>query len=473
MASALPAVSETPVAADDDRLMVELVSRIGGLGVEVADVAGNVEQVTARVAQQAEQFKRLQAAVEEMVAANRRIDDAAHTLRAAAQGSGAVIAKSSGAVHSAATDIGTLIEAVGRIEERLSGLNDVLQRVTDISATIEAIARQTNLLALNATIEAARAGAAGKGFQVVATEVKALANQTRSATQQIDQTVQDLTGRVTALIDESVTASSSATRVREGTTLVEASIAGVGDSFATVDGEIGGIAETTGANLAKCDMVLAELGELAGGVDLSAANLRDADKRLVALLQLSDTLVEHTAASGKRIPDSPFIDAVRDAASHAAAAFEAALDKGEITLDALFDEKYREVPGSDPTQHMTQFVALTDRVMPAIQEPLLELDARVVFCAAVDRNGYLPTHNRKFSQSQGKDPVWNAANCRNRRIFNDRTGLSAGRNTKPFLLQTYRRDMGGGKFVLMKDVSAPITVRGRHWGGVRMGYRQQ
>jgi methyl-accepting chemotaxis protein len=119
----------------------------------------------------------------------------------------------------------------------------------------------------------------------------------------------------------------------------------------------------------------------------------------------------------------------------------------------------------------TRFVALTDRLLPPVQERLLGLDPCVVFCAAVDRNGYLPTHNRKFSHPQGPDPVWNAAHCRNRRMFNDRTGLAAGRNTRPHLLQTYRRDMGGGNFVLMKDASAPITVRGRHWGGLRLAYR--
>jgi methyl-accepting chemotaxis protein len=56
-------------------------------------------------------------------------------------------------------------------------------------------------------------------------------------------------------------------------------------------------------------------------------------------------------------------------------------------------------------------------------------------------------------------------------LFNDRTGLRAGRNTQPFLLQTYRRDMGGEQFLLMKDLSAPILVKGRHWGGFRLGYR--
>ena len=120
---------------------------------------------------------------------------------------------------------------------------------------------------------------------------------------------------------------------------------------------------------------------------------------------------------------------------------------------------------------MTRFTEFTDRVLPAIQEPLLAFDERVAFCAAIDLRGYIPTHNLKFSQPQGDDPVWNAAHCRNRRIFNDRTGLGAGSHTKPFLLQTYRRDMGGGQFVMMKDASAPIFVNGRHWGGFRMGYR--
>ena len=120
---------------------------------------------------------------------------------------------------------------------------------------------------------------------------------------------------------------------------------------------------------------------------------------------------------------------------------------------------------------MTRYVPFLDRVLPDVQEPLLAFDERVVFSAAVDVNGYQPTHNRKFSQPQGADPVWNTANCRNRRVFADRTGLAAGRNTEPFLLQTYRRDMGGGVSVLMKDLSVPINVRGRHWGGLRLAYK--
>ena len=57
-------------------------------------------------------------------------------------------------------------------------------------------------------------------------------------------------------------------------------------------------------------------------------------------------------------------------------------------------------------------------------------------------------------------------------LFSDRAVKKVAANTKPFLLQTYRRDMGGGNFVLMKDLSSPIHVRGRHWGAFRMGFRQ-
>lgn len=49
--------------------------------------------------------------------------------------------------------------------------------------------------------------------------------------------------------------------------------------------------------------------------------------------------------------------------------------------------------------------------------------------------------------------------------------MAVSRNTKPFLLQTYRRDMGGGVFALMKDASAPIRIEGRLWGGLRVCYR--
>jgi len=95
-----------------------------------------------------------------------------------------------------------------------------------------------------------------------------------------------------------------------------------------------------------------------------------------------------------------------------------------------------------------------------------------VFCAAVDRNGYLPTHNQCYSKPQRpNDPIWNMANARNRRIFDDRAGLLAAHNKMPGFVQTYERDMGGGVVVFLKEIDSPIIIADRLWGNLRLSYK--
>jgi methyl-accepting chemotaxis protein len=111
-------------------------------------------------------------------------------------------------------------------------------------------------------------------------------------------------------------------------------------------------------------------------------------------------------------------------------------------------------------------------VLPPVQEAFLAGDKRMAFCAMVDRNGYLPVHNKIYSQAQRPgDIAWNTANSRNRRIFNDPAGLAAGQNQRSYLIQSYARDMGGGNTVMMREIDVPIRVRGRHWGGFRTAYK--
>jgi methyl-accepting chemotaxis protein len=152
-----------------------------------------------------------------------------------------------------------------------------------------------------------------------------------------------------------------------------------------------------------------------------------------------------------------------------AALFARAIEDGELTEADLFDGNYLPIPDTNPIQYCNRAIEFLERRLPAVQEPILEMDAAIVFAAAVDRNGYLPVHNRKYSQPQGPDPIWNNAHCRNRRVFDDVTGLMAARNVQTILSQTYPRDLGGGHVELIKDISAPILVRGKHWGGLRMG----
>jgi methyl-accepting chemotaxis protein len=217
--------------------------------------------------------------------------------------------------------------------------------------------------------------------------------------------------------------------------------------------------------------VISELGDLATGVDLSSTDLKQADDRVARLLELSESLITMIADSGVETTDASLIRVAIETAKRISVAFETAVERGDIRLEQLMDENYREIPGTNPKQYLTDYVAFTDRILPPIQDPIQKSDARIAFCVAWARSGYLPTHNPNYSLPQGPDPVWNNANCRNRRLFADRNVTKIAQNTKPFLLQTYRRDMGGGNFVLMKDLSSPIYVRGRHWGAFRIGFR--
>ena len=169
--------------------------------------------------------------------------------------------------------------------------------------------------------------------------------------------------------------------------------------------------------------------------------------------------------------DQRLVDAAKQAAGQIGVAFEAAIERRDISEQQMFDFRYQPIAGSDPEQFETAFTAICDRVLPQFQDPILKLDPRIVFCAAVDIKSYLPTHNAQFSQPQrANDPIWNAANSRNRRFFKDRAGMTAARTMREFLMQTYDRNMGGGKTVTLKEIDVPIRIHGRHWGGLRLAF---
>lgn len=440
------------------------------LGIEITDIAGHVDNVAARIQGQAGSFVEIRDTAERIGAIEQKLAAAARTTREAASSSAGKMAGSAGRVEQALGDIRDLVRLVTDAEGRLSGFKEALGRVAKVAQSIENIAKQTNLLALNATIEAARAGAAGRGFAVVAGEVKALAAQTGDATAEIDNTLKELVQQAHSIVDDISAGTQRAESVQDGTGAIAVVIEDVGQSMQQMAEHAVQIEQYSAEIDTSCQVFHDRVEVLNTDLHESSHNLDEARSRLNALVALGENLIGLTAGSGVETVDSPFIASAQTVASQIASVFTQALDSAQLAPADLFDDAYREIAGTDPVQHLTRFTEFTDRVLPEIQETLLSSDTRIVFCAAVDRNGYLPTHNRKFSQPQTQDVLWNTANCRNRRIFNDRVGLAAGRNRKPFLLQTYRRDMGEGRFMLMKDLSAPIVVKDQHWGGFRIGY---
>jgi methyl-accepting chemotaxis protein len=170
--------------------------------------------------------------------------------------------------------------------------------------------------------------------------------------------------------------------------------------------------------------------------------------------------------------NTEFVTRAMEAGTALTRIFEDAVASGAISIDEMFDTDYVEIAGTNPIQHRTRILGWADRALPPFQEASLARDPRMVFCVMIDRNGYLPVHNKIYSHPQRSgDVAWNTANSRNRRIFNDPAGLAAGRNLRSYLIQSYARDMGNGNTIMMREIDVPVRVNGRHWGGFRTAYK--
>jgi len=366
------------------------------------------------------------------------------------------------------------IEKIYRVREdtennasTLRVLQERSQEIQGITQIIDQVAEQTNLLALNAAIEAARAGEHGRGFAVVADEVRQLASKTTDATREIGEKL----NRIYADVNQSADTMEQLVTTVEGAVADAEAIGGVLQNIAGLSAQsearISEIATAVGSHVSAINEITEALGQVEGALAITE---REVEGVSAGALQLADTAEEEYVS----IADYE-LDTVHDRLRHVAQetaqrigrVFEEAAESGRVSVEDLMDRDYRPVADTNPQKFSTRFDRFTDEVLPEIQEAILDAYPFVLYAGAVDDNGYFPTHNRRYSKALTGDYDTDLANNRTKRIFDDRTGGRCGSNTKPFLLQTYKRDTGE----ILHDMSAPIMVFGRHWGGFRIGYR--
>jgi HAMP domain-containing protein len=153
-------------------------------------------------------------------------------------------------------------------------------------------------------------------------------------------------------------------------------------------------------------------------------------------------------------------------ARHYGEVLETSIDDGTLSVGDVFDRSYVEIKGwewGQQRKYHTRYDVVLDRAVLVFQDRLLDHDD-FVFAVGVDENGYLPTHNTRFQAPMSGDAARDLAANRTKRIFDDPVGLAAAKSTAPSLVQVYHRDTGE----TMWDVSAPIWVKGKHWGGFRI-----
>lgn len=363
----------------------------------------------------------------------------------------------------------TLNTQIAATSELLSRFQQQAHSISSITEVINQLAKQTNLLALNAAIEAARAGEQGRGFAVVADEVRNLAHKTAQATQNIEQ----LVGEITHDSSASVAAMNS--------------VVASGEQMNHLIQEVVGFIHTASINsseafnsMSSVTRIIHEYEQTNSGISTNAGNLHHSilsvDKELESASEKILSLTNQTEGIFRNLHlfdvgdrNSQVMHIAITTAKKIGELFEDSIRRGVISERDLFDVNYKPIPNTKPQKFSSGFDNFTDKYLPAIQEPILTEFNFIVFAGAVDINGYFPTHNNKFSQpltgNYDKDLVSN----RTKRIFNDRTGARCGKNTEIFLLQTYKRDTGE----VMHDLSSPIYVNGKHWGGFRIGYMAQ
>ncbi|MBA1273119.1 methyl-accepting chemotaxis protein [Stutzerimonas azotifigens] len=438
------ALAAAQVAFSVEQLANKLQSQLGALG----EIASGAQAMTDTEQHSAERASQAQQAAE---AVRRTGDEGRRGLLRAAERMQQLSAQT---------------QASRDLLDGLANRTEEIRRITDV---IQSIASQTNLLALNAAIEAARAGEAGRGFAVVADEVRSLAGRTASATEEVGRMISDIGAQSQAVVAHIHQQASQLDQVAgevadSGTQLTE-----IATLASDVEVQVAAIASGTASNhqrLADLFVALDQLREDVHGSEEQTRQVGQASERLVAQ---AETVSEQLAQVQLDDYHQRIYDLAREGAAAIAARFDADLQAGRLSLDDLFDRRYVPLPGTQPPKYQTRFDRYADGVLPDIQEPLLSRNDALVYAIATTPEGYVPTHNRAFSQPPVGDPAIDIVKSRSKRLFNDRTGSRCGSHQRDLLLQTYSRDTGE----LMHDLSVPIMVRGRHWGGLRLGYRPE
>lgn len=376
-------------------------------------------------------------------------------------------------VEEASAEIERIARSVEQSAQVVATLGERSEAISGIARTIREIADQTNLLALNAAIEAARAGEQGRGFAVVADEVRKLAERTSVATGEITSMIAAIQSETQSAIqtirDGSVQARNGAQLAREAADALGLINQGAQETTEKID-VIARAAQNLAGRTSEVAELMTNIMALAErnseGAELTLSEARQLDYLATNLEEVGSIFKLGSRGDAALALHGRMPDIVRAGATAIGRTFEAAIDRGEIGLNDLFDENYVPIPNTRPQKFHTRFDALGDKLLPQIQEPFLDQHKEITYAIACDRKGYVPTHNRRFTQPLTGDEARDMIGNRTKRVFGDPVGKRCGAHETPFLLQTYRRDTGE----IMHDISAPIYVKGRHWGGFRMGY---
>ncbi|WP_027854112.1 methyl-accepting chemotaxis protein [Marinobacterium litorale] len=375
-------------------------------------------------------------------------------------------------VRSSNSELQRVLDQVVSIRELASSFQDTVgqlsqnsENITHILSMVQDFSEQTNLLALNASIEAARAGDAGRGFSVVADEVRNLSQKVSQATSEIDTNI----GQMSKLVHNTRDSAQNILNYVEDTETF------IGDTstqfqrlvqdFEEVNSQLAGISaaidELSYTNKESHSHV-AQITEISGGIKDEMEESRSYSEQLELSTEETQELLSRFIIGFGGFEN--MILTGRGWAEKTTQALEELQGRG---LN-LFDHNYRRLnEGQSPEKYETSYSQAYESTMRPLFDSFIQERPEFTYAIAVDRNGYAAAHHSKVSKPMTGDFSVDNLQSRNKRIFaGNRAEKRRATHTSPFLLQTFIRDTGE----VLNDLSIPIYLNGQHWGALIMGF---
>jgi methyl-accepting chemotaxis protein len=448
--------------------------RVRSLVVDARDgsivTAINTARLRKEVDHSLAQAGRQQQAARELAQAAHEVTGLSASVKAGTEEIAGTAGRNLQSARQSMAELAQLERRMALIESRVDGFARTVAQleahalaISEVGGIIRGIANQTNLLAINAAIEAARAGEAGRGFAVVAAEVRRLSqlvNQETGKIADVNSEMRSLVASTTGATTEILEGVKASTR-EAGTAAGHFAefVAGFERMTATVNEMAGAMQALDGVN----QDIGRKAEEVADNAAESGKSLADASRRVDEVRSTTEAI--QGLLAGFRTGGTAF-DGLVEATTRLRDQVHRCLEAHRARGADVFDQAYRPIAGSNPPRFKTSYDMAVEGELRAIFDGLLEGLPGCAYALAVDKRGYAPAHNGKFSQEPNGDYAHDVACCRNKRIFDDPVGARLASNRKPFLFQTYLRDTGE----VINDLSMPVIIDGRHWGAVRVGY---
>jgi methyl-accepting chemotaxis protein len=441
----------------------------GEVVVDCSDTAGTLENALKSADELQQKHLELEAITKQLATEIENVAHATAEARDLSDSAREKVAAGSATVTSSIAGFTDMIGLINRLGMHITGFAAAMDQVKRASQAIDNIARTTNMLALNAAIEAEKAGVAGRTFAVVATEVKKLALDSRTAAIEITGTVNSLSAEAEKLVVDIGSGIESSGDAQSKFADMEQLLSGLSDIVSQVDRRTSEIA----SNTAAINDGLVESKRVRSAVDYANdamhKQLSLAHHDVTELEQRANTMFDKLVHSGMSREDQVFVDLALTSAAELVEITEKAITSGDLKMGELFDTDLKKIAGSNPprfTSNLTKWAECNWRpFVDAISDRNPGVSA-----VPTSRKGFLPIHLTKYSQQPTGDLSYDIKNCRNGRVLLEGIDIIAKESDQDYMMAVYRAEANGNTDNTVRNVYVPLYFNGRRWGDFELAY---